>query len=818
MKISLDWLREFVAWEGPAEELAARLTSCGLNVEGIAEVGQSFPGVVTARVLETVPHPNADKLTLCRVFDGTQTLEVVCGAANVRGGLDVLLARPGAELPGSVKIKVSQIRGVESQGMICSSRELGLGLDSEGIMELPGEPSPGTAADALYGWRDQVLDIEVTPNRPDWLCHLGVAREVAAITGNLLQMPDLWKPPKSGGDRLDFVVEIEDFADCPRYLAHLARGVKVGPSPEVLRRRLLAIGERPLNNVVDITNYVMFELGQPLHAFDRAKISGARVTVRRAVAGSECTTLDGVPRTLGPEHLIIADGAGILAVAGVMGAARSEIDAGTQEVLLESAFFHPLVVRRAARSLSLSSESSYRFEREADWQMVERAAHRALYLLQHYASARIVPECADRQNPDRPAQPVVPLRVAQVNRLLGTSLEATEVVGLLKALGLKVVPLRKAGDRQTGSASLTVEVPSFRRDLKQEVDLIEEVARLYGYDRIPAGAVAQGVGGARRQIDRLIGACRRYLSAVGYHEIVTSSFMSPGELERLGLAPNDRRADCLAVINPRHGGDTLLRTTLLPSLLNVLRHNVNADCPLPLRLFQANKVYLRSLGTRPTQSHPDAVSLPDEPLLLQVGIAGRADRVHGGEPADLFELKGLLEALSELGRLEWRLEPGVNEPFLTPGAAWRVTDSSGRVRGWAGAVSPSVGLGFGIDVPVAVAEIDLTGAEAAARAPVAFEPFSRFPIVKRDLSLVVPRQVPFADLQSVIREAGGETVASVELFDIYCGSDLPENARALGIRLKFRSARGSLKGKAVDHSIVQITEALARRLSVQLRG
>jgi phenylalanyl-tRNA synthetase beta chain len=818
VKISLDWLRDFVAWPGDAPELAARLTMSGLNVERVEEFAITLPGVVVAHVVDVQRHPEADKLSICQVHDGVRTLTVVCGAPNVRADQRVLLAVPGAELPGGVKIKAARIRGTESHGMICSARELGLGGEGGGIMELPEAARPGTPADALYGFRDQVLDIEVTPNRPDWLSHFGVAREVAALTGAILGAPALWTPPKSGSERLDWAVDIESFTDCPRYTAHLARALCVGPSPDFVRNRLLAIGQRPTNNVVDITNYVMFELGQPLHAFDRAKLSGTRLSVRRAAPGTQFEALDGRNLTLGADHLVIADSAGAVALAGVMGGARSEVDGGTVEVLLESAYFQPLLVRRAARALGLASESSYRFEREADWQMVEKAAQRALHLLQQHAGARIVPDRVDRQNPDREAQPSIPLRIAQVNRLLGTELETTEVVTALQALDLTVVPLGQVRNRKSGSANLMVAIPSFRRDLHVEVDLIEEIARMRGFDNIPVRDAFRGGGGAsRRPLDRARERTRGLLSAAGYTEIITSSFIGRDDLDRLALAADDPRRDCLAVRNACQGGDLLLRTTLTPALLRTICRNVNADCDLPVRLFQTHKIFLPSDG-RPVGARRDEEALlPRESLRLQFAVCGRQDLLAEGVPADLFEIKGLVASLVEQLGVVIAVEPGADEPWLTEGRQWTLRRRDGSVVGVAGAVAPATLAAYGLDLPVAMAEMALS--ELSGEASIfSYRPFSRYPAVKRDLSLIVPDGVPYACVGATVRELGGELLESVELFDIYRGKGIDINATALGIRLKFRSAKSNLKGTAVDKSLALITAMLADRHGVRLRA
>ncbi len=818
MKISLDWLRDLVDWPGEADELAARLTMAGLNVEGIEEVRQTFPGVVVGRVLERRPHPDADRLSLCDVHDGEQTVRVVCGAPNVAAGQHVLLARVGAVLPGGVRIRKARIRGQDSAGMICSETELGLGEDAAGIMVLEGDPAPGTPADEIYGYVDVVLDIEVTPNRPDWLSHLGVAREVAAIFETKARQPALAALPGKGGEGLEFGVEIEDFGDCPRYTAHGARDLRLGPSPRRMQNRLRAVGARPINNVVDITNYVMFELGQPLHAFDRERLTGSRLLVRRAAAAETVRTLDGQERRLEASDLVIADTAGVVALAGVMGAERSEVAAGTTSIILESAFFAPRLVRRTSRRLGLLSESSYRFEREADWEMVERAALRALHLLQEHAGARILPDRVDRQDPDRKGRPDIPLRVGQVNRLLGVSLEPGQAGALLQRLGLKVAPLGRASDRGRGGATFTVSVPSFRRDLLEEVDLIEEIARLHGYDKLAIAGRQRGVPGvARRPLDRVLGAARRHLASSGYTELVTSNFMGLKDLDRLGLPEGDPRRRTREVLKPHHGGQTLLRTSLLPSLLAVVRRNVNADQELPLRLFQQGKVFLPRLEPPPEILHPGEESLPREPRLLQVAVAGRGEADLGGLPAGLREIRGVVEVLADLLRQPLSLRPEDCEPYLGPGRQWRLLDAAGAPVGTAGEVAAPVLAAYELEVPVAVAELDLGRLDLCPE-PVRYRPFGRFPPVKRDLSLLVPQGVAWAAIADLVRARAGSDLRDLEVFDLYTGSGIPAGTAALGIRLKFRSAKGSLRGDTVDGAIADVVKALSEELGVRLRA
>jgi phenylalanyl-tRNA synthetase beta chain len=816
VKISLDWLREYVSWDDTPAGLAVRLTAAGLNVEGIHEYRQSYPGVVVARVVHREQHPDADRLSLCRVDDGSGApVQVVCGAPNVRVGLTVLFAQAGAVLPGDFRIRKSKIRGVESLGMICSASELQLAAESAGIMELDTDLAPGTPADALFGFDDTVLEIEVTPNRPDWLSHVGVAREVAAIYGTKASLPPRWNPQQSG-ESLGMKVRVEDHHDCRRFTAFGVQGAKLAPSPKWMQDRLRAIGSRPINNMVDITNYVMFELGQPMHAYDRSRLAGGTISVKQAGKGVTVTTLDGQQRELQEGTLLICDEAGPIGLAGVMGLANSEVGPNTTEILLESGFFDPMKVRKASRGMGLISEASYRFERGADWEMVEMAAHRALHLFQELTGGRVIPDWADRGDPDRRPHEDIPLRVWQVNRLLGTEIGTDQAAQYLQALGLKVQPMGNPA-ASANAVNMMVKIPSFRRDLEQEVDLIEEIARSHGVDNLPQGSGFRGSdGGVRRPQDDTLNRARTWFAACGYHEMVTSSFMAEKDHERVGLAEDDLRRQTLAVINPHHGGDTRLRTLLLPSLLEVARRNLNAGAPVPVRLFQINRVYLPGGAKAAAPRRADDGLLPAEPLLLQFGVAGDKAAGLGDVPADLLELKGTLEALSAFLRLPLNLLVGDSEPWLQEGAGWQIVDGSGQVVGSAGRVLPAVSEAFEVELPVAVAEIELDALSLQPE-PMKFEPFTRFPAVKRDLSLLVPASMTYGDVRQAVVGAGGPLLESVDLFDIYRGKGVSEGFGAYGIRLKFRSAKGSLKGKVVDVAIEGILRGLRDSLGIEAR-
>ncbi len=815
MKISLDWLREYVAIPVSPQELADKLTAAGLNVEGITEINRTFPEVVVGRVVSREGHPDADRLSLCRVDVGAgEALQIVCGAANVREGQYVFLAKVGAALPGDMRIKRAKIRGVESCGMICSEKELGLAAESAGIMELAGTPVPGTPADDLIGYRDAVLDVEVTPNRPDWLSHFGVAREVAAIFGTKVTLPRVWAPQQGSG--LGWRVEIERFADCPRYTAHGAEDIALRPAPTFMQNRLRAVGQRPINNVVDITNYVMLELGQPLHAFDQERLRGDTIHVRRAGKKQTVITLDGQEREIAADDLVIADSEVPVALAGVMGLANSQVREQTRSLLLESAFFSPLLVRRTSRRLGLLSESSYRFEREADWDMVRFAAYRALHLLQEHADAVVVNESADRADPDRRPPADLPLRVGQANRVLGTDLTVEDAAGLLQRLGLKVQPL--GGARGANVVNLMVAVPSFRRDIKQEVDLIEEIARTHGFDRLEgSGHRPRATGVVRSRLDTVQDQLRRHLAAVGFREIVTSTFTSRRDVDALGFAADDPRRECLSVLAASHGGETLLRTSLVPSFVDVARRNLNAGAPVPVRLFQINRVYWPA-GERPASvRHDDERLLPEEPLYLQFGCAGDVPAGMGGLDGDLLEIRGLLDQVGQLLRVPLVVEPGGEQPYLEARRQWTVRRADGRILGAAGRLAAAVAARLDLDHPAALAEIELSRLDLQP-APVKYRGFVRYPAVKRDLSLLVPRDVTYQQLADAVRAAAGPLLEELELFDLYSDNRVAEGATAYGIRLKFRSADGNLEGKLVDATLASIVGALSTQLAVRLRS
>jgi phenylalanyl-tRNA synthetase beta chain len=555
-----------------------------------------------------------------------------------------------------------------------------------------------------------------------------------------------------------------------------------------------------------------------MHAFDQSKLSGTTITVKRSEGKTKVVTLDEQERELEEGTLLVCDEKGPVALAGVMGLANSEVDDATKDIILESAFFNPHHVRVASRGLGLISESSYRFERGADWDMVLKAAHRALYLFQELAEAHIVTDWADRFDPDFKAAEAVPLRIWQVNRLLGTDISTTEAAQMLQNLGLKVQPMGNPASSNSSAVNMMVQVPTFRRDLFQEVDLIEEIARSYGFDNMSGGGgFTASRGSVRRPLDRVLGQLRSWFASCGYHEMVTSSFLAAGDLEKLGLPEGDVRLETLSVINPHHGGNTQLRTSLVPELLEVSRRNLNSGAELPVRLFQVNRTFLPGGAKVAEPRHADEALLPEEPLFLQFAVAGSSAKGLDGVPADLLECKGVVESLSTYLRIPLTLEVGDVEPFLEPGVQMRILAADGQLVGSLGRIRPQVAAGWDVDLPVSVVEIRLSALDLEAE-PVQYQDFGRFPAVKRDLSLLVPAGVAYGQMEDVVRETGGPLLASVELFDIYRGKGLPEGVGAFGIRLKFRSAKGNLKGKTVDLAIEKVLKALSDRLNIEQRS
>jgi phenylalanyl-tRNA synthetase beta chain len=807
MRVPYSWLREYCDPGISAEELAERLVMTGTEVERVEIAGPPSPeNFVIGKVTEAVQHPDADRLRVCTVDvgeDGPRT--IVCGAPNVGAGQTVAVALPGARMPGGEKLRNAKLRGVASEGMILAADEIEVNEDHEGIMVLDDALAAGTPLAEVVPLAEPVLEIEVTPNRSDCFGVHGVAREVHAVTGATLG-PDPWAddaPATGEGSVEDFAsitVEVPDL--CPRFTARVFRDVKIGPSPLWLQERLAAAGQRPISNVVDITNYVMLLTAQPLHAYDLDRVPGGELIVRTATPGEKMTTLDGVERELDADTVLVCDRDQPTGIAAVMGGQVSEVSDATTNVLLEVANWNGPNVLRTSRKLSLRSEASARFEKQLHPDLTLRAQAVASKLLVELCGATLVPGTIDVAAPAPPPR-TLRLRGARVTGILGMEIPQADQVAYLERLGFAV---------SVDGEDLEATVPPDRYyDVTREIDLIEEVGRLHGFDRnLPTTLpkVGEGKVGRLNRTQRLRRRAEDELRDLGFDQIVGWSFTNPGEAARLRIAEPDPRADPILVANPLSDEGAAMRTTLLGSLLDVAARNL-ARGREAVALFEAGAVYLR--GGPPTEGGPLAGDFPgDTPApvtephrygALAVGPLVPRSWRGGGEPVDFFALKGVLEALADgLGCPALEFEPA-SEPFLHPGRSATVS-IGGAPLGWLGEIHPLVCRTW--DVPAAVGfEVDAAPMLAAATlGEETFEDVTTFPAALRDLAVVVPSETPAAQVRAAVLAGGGALLHAADVFDSYEGAQLGEGKKSLALSLEFRAPDRTLTddevGKLVD--------------------
>jgi phenylalanyl-tRNA synthetase beta chain len=803
MKASYRWLKDLVpGLRFSPEELSEYLALRGAPVEGSTSPGASLADVIVARVVDAARHPNADRLSVCTVDAGGKELQVVCGAPNVRAGGWYPFAPVGAVLPGDFQIRKAKIRGEVSEGMLCSAKELRLGTDHSGIMELHGDFKAGASFVDVLGLDDWTLEVEVTANRGDLLSHVGLARELASAGAGAVAVPALPGVSETplaylaGSPRVEagaVSVEIRDPDLCPRYLGAILRGVRVGPSPIWLQQRLRAAGARPINNVVDATNYVMLELGQPLHAFDLGKLRGSGIVVRRAGEGErEFTTLDDETRRLGPDMLMICDLERPVAVAGVMGGLHSEVGPDTRDVLLECAWFAPKSIRATRRALGMSTDASYRFERGIDAEAMERALERCLHLIVSVAGGTFEGPVLDCGS-GRYEAAVVALRLSRIERLLGIPFTPEQIRALLEPLGFQVL-----ADRD---GVLDVRIPGFRaHDVTREVDLIEEVARTHGYDRFPADLGAYRPGTVPdHPLFQLEDELRARLAARGLFEAQTPAFVPAGEGD-------------VEVANPLATTEPFVRRALLPSLLRRVAYNLargNRD----VRLFE--------LGTSFRRGEPGAP--PVEQAHLAVALTGRRRPVHwshAAEPLDVWDLKALA---AEVADIAYRCEVSVvsevaeTDGLFVPGLGFELKDGVGGVVGRAGKIREDR-----VDLPAWAGDVwglELTLPQEPDAPPTRVHtPLAQYPSVERDLALLVPDHVAAGAVLSWVRAQTGPFLEDASLFDLYVGDGVPQGVRSLAFRLRFRDREGTLKDEQVDAVVQALLPRLSSEFGVVVRG
>lgn len=800
MRVPVSWLKDYVEFDDSPQGLAKRLTFSGTEVEGIEIFGSTYEGIVVGEVSKVERHPHADRLTRCTVNTGSGEVTVVCGAPNVRVGMKTPFAPAGVTLPNGLKLQVTKIRGVESHGMLCAEDELGLSQDHSGLVELDAHWAPGTPLVEVLGPPEAVLEVAVTPNRPDCLCVLGLAREVAALYGSRLTWPDVRlresEPPVEAWTRVD----VEDTEGCPRYTARVLTGVRIGPSPAWMRRRLELSGVRAINNVVDITNYVMLECGQPLHAFDYELLEEGRIVVRHVKPGEKLVTLDGLERPVTSEMLAICDARRPVALAGIMGGAGSEIRSETHTVLLESARFKPQDIRRTAKRLGLATESSYRFERGVDIERVEWASRRAAQLMAEWAGASVARGVVD-VFPNPPVERRIVCRYERINALLGLAEPGERIRHVFVSLGL---PVERADE-----AGCTVRIPTFRPDLEAEVDLAEEFARIHGLEHVPAPAPrAQIVTGADDTALRAGFECRTRLASLGLREILNYSFVSARFLDLFDPSDADRR---VVLPNPVSLDQAVLRTALAPQMIETLGRNFARQVE-EAGLFEIGRVFWRGADGQPVEEEHLTIG-----LMGPVGRSGLDRARRAVEPEEMFLwIKGLWEALARAQRVRWGLAEGAACPYLESGCAVTLLVDGG-VAGWMGLVGAPQRAEWRLTQPVAVLEVRLAPLLASAVGARTFAPVPAYPSVRRDVALIVEQSVRHEQIEQVIRKAAPPELESIELFDIFVGGGVPPGRKSLAYSLTYRSATRTLTDGEANAYHNSIKGALKRELNAEIR-
>ncbi len=800
MKVPVSWLLDYVKITATPEEIAEKLTFAGIELEGMERIGGAYSGLVVGEVRAVEPHPNADKLRVCRVFDGKDEVQVVCGAPNVEAGGRYPFAPVGAMLDnGSFKIKKAKLRGVESFGMLCSASELGISDDHDGLMVLDPEYTAGTPMDTVLGPPETVLELEVTPNRPDCLSMIGIARELAGIYGVPLEMPavDLQETDIPVTDHAS--VSVDDTEGCGRYTARVVRDIAIRPSPSWMQRRLELSGIRAINNIVDITNYVMLECGHPLHAFDKALLKDSTVIVRRAAANESMKTLDDIDRELQSDTLVIADAEGPVALAGIMGGAGSEIRDDTKDVLLESARFDPDLIRATARRLGLSTESSYRFERGVDPETVEWASRRAASLLASLADGKICRGVIDVY-PNPPNVRQVSCRFDRTRDLLGADIPDENIIAILSSLGLK--------PQEISGGACVLEIPSYRGDLEREVDLIEEVARRFGLDNIPSAPVA-----ARINVDaddtpwRHREDLRGEMTALGLQEITTYSLVPEGLLN-LFFGPGEEGR--IALPRPVTMDQSILRTSLVPQMVETLGRNRSRQTE-DAALYEMGRVYRRNQDGSSTET-----------IRLAAGVMGvpGGNSIRTREPvtaAGMYgRIKGLWEKLAERRPgLTWTLRP-CEAPWFEPGHAAEI-ESGGAVVARFGVIASGIRKEWRLQDPVAVLDADADVLASSGRAMPRYQALPTYPSVTRDLAMITGHDVRHEDILEIIRANSPDELETVELFDVFAGKGIPEGRKSMAYSLTYRAAGRTLTDDETNGYLTSVMDALRNVLHADIR-
>lgn len=806
MKVSLSWLQDYVPIEMEVNSLADALTMVGLEVEAISDRFDYLERVIVGRVITVAPHPEAKRLKLCDVDIGNRIISVVCGAPNVNKDLLAPVALPGTTFPDGTLLEKNVIRGITSEGMLCSEAELGLGPDRAGVMVLGQNLSVGDKLAKALELSDPVFEIDLTPNRPDCLSIIGVAREIAALQKTKLKYPDTGL-----SDSIDNIsrltsVTIKTPDLCPRYAARLLEDITVAPSPFWLQDRLISVGLRPINNIVDITNFVMMETGQPLHAFDFDRLAENRIVVRTASEGETFTTLDQKERILSPGMLMICDGEKPVALAGIMGGLNSEIEESTTRVLIESAYFNPACIRRTSKKFGLNTDASHRFERGVDPQGTIVALNRSARLMAEIGGGRIIEGIIDEHPGPQPTRTII-LSVRDTNSHLGTDLDQKEIGDLLKSIEFKVVPDDKSDDQDR----LIVIPPSFRVDITRPTDLMEEVARLLGYNNIPTTfpLIPAEVRQPARRLE-LRSRIKNIMTGYGFTEVINYSFISSLSCDRLLLEANDRRRNLVQILNPLTDDQAVMRTSLIPGLLETMHRNL-ARQVRNLKIFEVGNIYL-STGKN---------SLPEEvEMIAGLWTGARFDPSwHFKEvDCDYYDIKGVVEGLLNGLKVNNILFTGLPNdwcPYTRPGYTARIIAGKEFI-GLVGEVRSQVLRNFDLSRPAFIFELNLQTLAALIPDTYQSKPIPKLPAIARDLTIIINKDIEARTIQESIRNVNEKLVEEIYLFDVFEGDPIPAGKKSLSFRIIYRSSTETLKDEEVNHIHKTISERLLEEFEAAL--
>ena len=793
MNLPMSWLNDYMDINVTPKEYSDRMTMSGSKVEGFENMGENVQNVVAGKVLTCEDHPDSDHLHVCTVDAGTgEILQLVCGAPNVKAGIIVPTALVGATLPDG-KIKKGKLRGVESFGMLCSHDELGitedmLGYEPEyGILILPDDTPVGKDIRDIFGMNETVVEFEITSNRPDCFSIIGLARETAATFDKKFTIPEV-KFTENGENIADTIsVDVLDKDKCQRYCARMVKNVKIGPSPSWMQERLRACGVRPINNIVDITNYVLLEYGQPMHAFDLRDLADNKIIVRRAENGEVIKTLDEQDRTLTNDDLVIADGKRAVAIAGVMGGFNSEVKDDTTTVIFESATFDASSVRLTAQRVGLRTEASSRYEKGLDYNNTVPAVERACQLVEELGCGENTSGMIDVMG-NVTDMKTLPFRPEKINAFLGTNISTEQMVKYFDALEIK-----------TDLDKMTVTPPSFRPDLEGEADIAEEVARFCGYDQIPV-TLLSGEATCGKKTDRQAAQddINKILTALGMYEIYTYTFTSPSVFDKLSVPADSKLRNAVKISNPLGEDTSIMRTTTIASMLDILSRNYNYR-NAAARLFEIGKIFT------PTEEG----KLPDEPLKITIGIYG--------DKADFYDIKGICEEMfRSLNVQNVKYEAVTDNPTFHPGRCAKIS-AGGKTLGLIGEIHPAVGRKYGIETPVYIGELDFENVFLNIGTDVKFKELPKYPAVTRDIAMLVDKTVPVADIEEVVKKASGKLLESINLFDVYEGEQIPEGKKSVAYSAVYRALDRSLTGDEVQKVFDKVLKNLENQLGAQLR-